>query len=111
MSNTVLITGRLARDPHTFANGGCAVTVADNRKEKKEGEWVDVTEWHEVIINAPWIAKYVSEAAKKGMNVSLRGHLQYRPVKDMERVKEARIVIEGDGFFEIIWPPRERNGE
>jgi len=106
MTNTVHITGRLGRDPHAFPNGGCVLNVADERDVKDGDGWKKITEWHQVFINPPWIAKYAIEKAKKGANVSIRGELQYRQHREHENVKEARIVVESDGKFEIIWPPR-----
>ena len=51
--NKAILLGRLGRDPEMrYAPSGTAIanfSVATNHKQKAEGEWVDKTEWHNIV--------------------------------------------------------------
>lgn len=107
MTNTVHIMGNLGKDPHVFDNGNMALTVADNRSEKRGDEWQEVTEWHDVFINSKRFHNYAQKYATKGATVTLRGELRYKLVDLPEgsrpkQVKQAIIVINDDGQFQVV---------
>lgn len=78
--NEVNLIGRLGQDPeHKVLDSGtnvCNFTVATGDKYKnKQGEWVESTEWHNIVI---WgkLAEIAVQYLKKGSQVFLKGSLK-----------------------------------
>ncbi|MCK5742417.1 MAG: single-stranded DNA-binding protein [Chlorobi bacterium] len=81
--NRVTLLGNLGRDPELRSTPSgqsvCSVSIAttDSYKDKTSGEWVDSTEWHNLVFwayNADKAAQYL----KKGSRVCIEGKLKTR---------------------------------
>lgn len=79
--NKVMIIGNAGKDAELryMASGTpqCQFSVAVNNRTKKDGEWVDETEWFNVVL---WgeMAERVSQYITKGKSVYVEGRLQTR---------------------------------
>jgi len=86
--NKVMLIGNLGKDPEVkFTPGGVAVakfSLATNERSKdKSGEWVDRTEWHNIVA---WqrLAEIIGEYVKKGQKVYIEGRLQTSSWEDKQ---------------------------
>jgi single-strand DNA-binding protein len=96
--NTVLLTGRLTRDPELkyTASGTamCRFGLAVNRRYKdKNGEFKDDTTFVNCVI---WreAAEQVGKAVKKGAPVHVEGRLRSYDYQDKEGNKRSGIEVE-----------------
>ena len=97
--NTVLLTGRLTRDPELkyTANGTamCRFGLAVNRryKDPKSGEWKDDTTFVNCVI---WreAGERVGKSVKKGAPVHVEGRLRSYDFQDKEGNKRSGIEVE-----------------
>ncbi len=98
--NKVILVGNLGADPDvmTLENGTkvARLSVATNEVYRnKEGEKVDRTEWHRVVLwrnRAELAEKYLS----KGRQVYIEGRLRTRQYQDKEGNQRYTTEIEGD---------------
>ncbi len=86
--NRVFIMGNLGADPelrYTPAKMAvCTLRVATGeRRKNQEGEWVETTEWHSIVV---WgkTAENCSQYLQKGRQVFIEGRLQTRKWQDQE---------------------------
>lgn len=93
--NKVILFGNLTRDPElkNLPSGGQVASfgVATNRRVKKDEQWVDVPEFHNVVVfgrQAETSAQYL----KKGSSVLIEGRLQTRSWEG-EKGKQYRTEI------------------
>lgn len=101
--NKVMLIGNLGKDPESKAlSGGTSVVkfslaTSESWKDKRSGDWVDKTEWHNVVIFAEFPAKYVMNNLRKGSKVYVEGKLQTRKWQNNEGkdVYTTEIVISG----------------
>ena len=95
MINSIHILGNLGGDAELrYSTGGnpvCNFTVATSRKWKDE----ETTSWHRVVAFGK-LAEICGEYLKKGKQVYISGHMQYRDWKDDDGNKRitAEIVAE-----------------
>ena len=97
--NTVLLTGRLTRDPELkyTASGTamCRFGLAVNRryKDPKSGEWKDDTSFVNCVI---WreAGERVGKVVKKGSPVHVEGRLRSYDYQDKDGNKRSGIEIE-----------------
>ncbi|HEY4501683.1 MAG TPA: single-stranded DNA-binding protein [Candidatus Paceibacterota bacterium] len=94
--NKVILYGNLTRDPELKnLPSGMQVTsfgVATNRRVKKEEQWVEVPEFHNVVVfgrQAETSAQYL----KKGSSVLIEGRIQTRSWDSPEKGKQYRTEI------------------
>src|SRR6185503_2880429 len=94
--NKVILYGNLTRDPELKnLPSGMQVTsfgVATNRRVKKEEAWVEVPEFHNVVVfgrQAETSAQYL----KKGSSVLIEGRIQTRSWDSPEKGKQSRTEI------------------
>lgn len=86
--NRIFLLGNLGSDPElrytTSQNPVCSFRLATNERRKNaEGEWVDHTEWHRVVVwgkTAENCAQYLS----KGRQAFIEGRVQTRKWQDQE---------------------------
>jgi len=98
--NKVILVGNLGADPDvmTLENGTkvARLSVATNEiYRNKEGEKVERTEWHRVVLwrnRAELAEKYLS----KGRQVYVEGRLRTRQYQDKEGNQRYTTEIEGD---------------
>lgn len=94
--NKVILYGNLTRDPElkNLPSGGQVASfgVATNRRVKKDEQWVDVPEFHNVVVfgrQAETSAQYL----KKGSSVLIEGRIQTRSWETPEKGKQYRTEI------------------
>lgn len=102
--NKVVLIGRLGADPelrYTNSSSSIPVTnisVATNQSHKGEnGEYVDSTEWHRVVL---WrkTAEFAAEHAYKGAHVLVEGRIQTRSYDDKDGIKRYTTDIVATTF-------------
>ena len=97
--NTVLLTGRLTRDPdlkYTAAGTAvCNFSIAVNRryKDPKSGEWKDDTSFVDVVI---WreAADRCGKVLKKGSPVHIEGRLKSSSFEGKDGTKRTKLEVE-----------------
>jgi len=99
--NKVIITGNLGVAPELRpTNSGtkvCNLSVATNERSfnKKQDEWVDHTEWHNVVVFGGQAASCAQFLAK-GSKVAVDGKLRTRTYTDKTGVERRRTEIVAD---------------
>lgn len=82
--NKVQLIGNVGADPefHTMQSGGEMVrlSVATTRKwkNKNTGAMEEDTQWHRVVVFAPFLVNLVKDMVKKGTKVYVEGELKTR---------------------------------
>ena len=87
--NKVILIGNLGKDPEVrhLENGACvanfSIATSENYKDRKTGEKVSQTEWHNIVV---WrgLAEITEKYLKKGHKVYIEGKLKTRSWKDQE---------------------------
>lgn len=87
--NKVILIGNLGKDPEVrhLSNGNMVTTIpvatSDSYKDKTSGEYVEVTDWHNVVL---WrkLAEIAEKFLKKGSKVYIEGKLKTRSWQDNE---------------------------
>lgn len=100
--NKVILFGNLTRDPElkSLPSGQSVATfsVATNRRVKKDEQWTDVPEYHNVVVwgrQAETSAQYL----KKGSQALVEGRLQTRSWdKDGQKHYRTEVVAESVTF-------------
>ncbi len=95
--NKVILLGRLGKDPEMrYAPSGTAIatfSMATNHSQKSaEGEWVDKTEWHNLIAFGK-TAEIAGEYLKKGKQLYVEGRLQTSSWEDQQGQKKYKTEI------------------
>lgn len=97
--NRVMLIGNLGKDPEVRRTaGGTAVasfSLATTEKFKKDGEWTETTEWHNVTLWAR-LAEIAGEYLSKGKTVYIEGRLQTRKWADKEGKDRYTTEIVGE---------------
>ncbi len=86
--NKAFLLGNLGADPELrytpSKNAVCTLRLATGERRKTpEGEWVDHTEWHQVVV---WgkTAENCAQFLKKGRQIFVEGRIQTRKWEDKE---------------------------
>jgi len=100
--NKVFLCGHVGKDPELKAAGSTnmvSLSVATTSRIKKGEEWVEKTEWHNVIF---WgrTAEYVAKTASKGDVVTVSGEINYRKYTNKDGVEKNVTEIKAD----MDWP-------
>jgi single-strand DNA-binding protein len=110
--NKVTLLGRLGKDPETqFLESGTSLsrfTLATNDRYKdKTGNWVDQTEWHNVVV---WrgLAEIAEKYLKKGSLVYIEGKIRTRSWDDKDGTKKYSTEIVADN---LIMLDRKEEGD
>ena len=94
--NKAILMGRLGKDPELKkSNSGAAVlsfSMATNEREKQGDAWVDVTEWHYVVIFGR-TAEYVAQRCHKGDPVLVDGRMKTRKWTGKDGVEKQRTEV------------------
>lgn len=94
--NKVILLGRLGKDPEMrYAPSGTAIatfSIATNHRQKSEGEWVEKTEWHNILAFGK-TAEFAGEYLNKGKQVFIDGRLQTSSWEDQQGVKKYKTEI------------------
>jgi len=105
--NKVILVGHLGRDPEIreFNNGKQATfTLATESYKKSDGQRVDQTEWHNIVL---WrgLAEIAEKYLHKGDMIYLEGKIRRREYEDQGQ-KKYFYTIQGDNFT-ILSPKKE----
>lgn len=102
MVNKVILIGNVGADPDVrYLEGGVAVAnlrlATTERYRNKNGENVDQTEWHNVVL---WrgLAEIVEKYVKKGMRLYIEGRLRTRSWDDQNGIKRYTTEIFADNM-------------
>jgi single-strand DNA-binding protein len=97
--NKAIIVGRLGRDPETkTTNSGMTIAtlaVATDDREKKGGDWIKVTDWHQVVVFGQQ-AEFVSEYGRKGATVAVEGRMKMEKYVGKDGVEKLAFKILAD---------------
>ncbi len=96
--NKVILCGNVGKDPEIKDAGTTKIvnlSVATTSRIKKGEEWVDNTQWHNVVF---WgkSAEYVAKTALKGDVITVSGEINYREYTNKEGVKKNVTEIKAD---------------
>lgn len=102
MVNKVILIGNVGADPEVrYLDGGVAVAnlrlATTESYKNKNGEKVDQTEWHSIVI---WrgLAEVVEKYVKKGMRLYIEGRIRTRSWDDQNGVKRYTTEIYADNM-------------
>ena len=105
MVNRVTLIGNLGRDPEirTLENGVMVANfpiATDEGYKGSDGNWVDRTEWHDVVA---WrtLAERAQRTLKKGMMVYVEGKLQTRKYQDQNGNDRYKTEVVAN-YFRIL---------
>lgn len=94
--NKAMLLGRLGKDPDMrYAPSGTAIatfSIATNHRQKAEGDWVDKTEWHNILVFGK-LAEFAGEYLQKGKQVFIEGRLQTSSWEDQQGAKKYKTEI------------------
>lgn len=97
--NKVILVGNLGKDPEvkSFDNGGknASFSLATTYSYKgRDGNRVDKTEWHNIVIKTPSLVDVAEKFLSKGKQVYIEGRIESRQYDDKDGIKRT--------FYEII---------
>lgn len=100
--NKVILVGNLGKDPEvmTYDNGvkRAAFSLATTESYKdKEGNWVEQTEWHNIVLWR-WLAE---KNLIKGDKIYLEGKIRSRSWDDESGQKRYTTEIQGDKVLKL----------
>lgn len=101
--NKITLIGNLGKDPEVKSlESGRSVanfSLATSESYKnKQGERVDSTEWHNVVLWSP-LAEIAQKYLKKGSKIYVEGKVSYREYEDNEGVKRRVTDVIGNNFI------------
>jgi len=100
--NKVILVGNLGKDPDvmTYENGvkRSAFSLATTESYKdKEGNWVEQTEWHNIVL---W--RYLADKNLiKGDKIYLEGRIRNRKYDDKDGITRYTSEIQGDKVLKL----------
>lgn len=103
MLNKVFLLGRLGSDPKIkhFENGGVIAEfnlATDDSYKNKQGEKVEVTDWHNIKITFPKLAEVAERYLKKGSLVHIEGKIKTRSYDDKDGNKRYITEVVCESF-------------
>lgn len=115
--NEATILGHVGKDPEAKGESQFAVfsvATSERWKDRESGEDREKTEWHQITVFAPGLAKFLLENLKKGQRVYIRGMIETRKWQDRDgadRYSTGIVVKSGyTGHSVIILDKREGGG-
>ena len=88
--NMCVVLGNVGRDAEIkeFANGGkvanFSVATKESWKDKNTGEWVDKTQWHNIVAKGSYLVGNCERKVKKGSRVWVMGNIETRDYKNQQ---------------------------
>lgn len=114
MVNKVILIGNVGADPEVrYLDGGVAVAnlrlATTERYRNKNGENVDQTEWHNIVL---WrgLAEVVEKYVRKGMRLYIEGRIRTRSWDDQNGVKRYTTEIYADNMQMLSFKQDGDNG-
>lgn len=101
--NKVILVGNLGKDPEVrhLENGAVVanfpLATSDSYKDRKTGEKITQTEWHNIVI---WrgLAEIAEKYLKKGSSVYIEGKLRTRSWDDKDGIKRYTTEVVADNM-------------
>lgn len=98
--NKVILVGNLGNDPDCkYTQGGMCITkislATTSSRKNKDGERVDRTEWHRVVLMGK-LGEIAGEYLRKGGSVYIEGSLRYDKYTDKDGVERYTTDIVAD---------------
>ena len=112
--NQIVLIGNLGKDVELkeFSNGGCianfSVATSDNYFDKEKQEWVNRTDWHNIVVKND-AAKRAAQQLGRGTKVVVRGKVKTRSYQ-----KDGRDVYVTEvhaNYFSNLMPKQEETGQ
>ena len=111
--NKVILIGNLGKDPDVrhLENGACvanfSIATSENYKDRKTGEKVSQTEWHNIVV---WrgLAEVTEKYLKKGDKVYIEGKLKTRSWKDQDNKNRYTTEIIADNLTMLGKSPENK---
>src|SRR6218665_14670 len=103
MINKVTLIGRLGKDPQvkhfsdTNAVADFTLATSDNYRDKS-GNWVDVTDWHNIRLPFKNLAERAEKQLKKGSLIYVEGKLKTRSYDDKDGNKRYVTEVVAENF-------------
>lgn len=103
MVNKVFLVGRLGKDPVVkhFQDGGAiaefSIATSENYKDK-EGNWKEITDWHNIKLPNKFMAERAEKYLKKGSLIHVEGKIRTRSWDDKDGKKHYITEIIVDQF-------------
>lgn len=114
MVNKVILIGNVGADPDVrYLEGGVAVAnlrlATTERYRNKNGENVDQTEWHNIVL---WrgLAEIVEKYVRKGMRLYIEGRLRTRTWDDQSGNKRYTTEVWADNMQMLSFRQEGDNG-
>lgn len=114
MVNKVILIGNVGADPEVrYLEGGVAVAnlrlATTERYKNKNGENVDQTEWHNIVL---WrgLAEIVEKYVRKGMRLYIEGRIRTRSWDDQNGNKRYTTEIWADNMQMLSYKQEGDNG-
>ena len=88
--NMCVVLGNVGKDAEIkeFANGGkvanFSVATKESWKDKNTGEWVDKTQWHNIVAKGSYLVGVCERKVKKGSRVWVMGNIETRDYKSQQ---------------------------
>lgn len=110
--NSACLSGNIGRDPEIrSAQSGTSIlnfSLAVNERIKKGEEWIDYTNWFDVVVFGRR-ADSLSKILAKGMKVAVSGHLRYS-TWERDGVKRSKIEVIADDIDIMQRRESQQNG-
>jgi len=103
--NQVLLLGHLGNTPEvrrtTTGKACCRIRLATNRSSKREDEWVNETDWHDVVL---WdeLAERAGRVLAKGTLCLVEGRLAPRSWDDGEGKRHHVVEVAARRFSPLL---------
>lgn len=114
MVNKVILVGNVGADPEVrYLEGGVAVAnlrlATTERYRNKNGENVDQTEWHNIVL---WrgLAEIVEKYVRKGMRLYIEGRIRTRSWDDQNGNKRYTTEIWADNMQMLSYKQEGETG-
>ena len=95
MINKVILIGNIGNTPELKQVSDLFsvlnFSVATSESYKKDGEWIDETEWHSIVLFNP--SEYITDNLEKGKKVYIEGKLQTDKYTDQDGVQRYNTKI------------------
>jgi len=109
--NRIQIEGFVGNDAETvmLKSGGMvvkfSVATTSSRKDKASGEWIDSTEWHNVVMFGKMAERY-DQHIKKGFLVSVEGKQMHRTFQKEDGTKGYSHSIMCSKYNQMVNMPK-----
>lgn len=114
MINKVTLIGRLGKDPQvkhfsdTNAVADFTLATSDNYRDKS-GNWVEITDWHNIRLPFKNMAERAEKQLKKGSMIYVEGKIKTRSYDDKDGNKRYVTEVVAENFRSL--DRRENSGQ